>query len=330
MASIGSPFSPLWIDKKGADAQAVRRLKQGLINEEEFDLVSGFIANGYCIIENAIDGELIDAYLREVEEMFDTRPDMWVTEGPEIKRLGEAQVNRALTKVLDTYMVTRRSLLMAFAPKLRRALEIIFGEPAAVHQGLHFQVGSTQAIHQDTAYVVVKPALALAAAWVALEDVRPGSGELMYYRGSHRFDDFFYGEGRHWNTEAHGHDLHNHHLAWLHQEALRLDRRLEYFWPKKGTLLIWHSDLAHGGAPIVNPAYTRKSIVFHYCPASARPAYFDLPGAPMTSFHSAPEGSYASSYYPRFAGKEEEASTAAKPEPAGSTTTRAPQPKAAA
>lgn len=315
MANINSPFSPLWVDKHDAIAEAKNRLYRGLISEDELRPICEFIANGYCIIENAVDPELIDAYLAEVEQMFDTRPDMWVTEGPDIKRLGEARVDRALTKVLDTHMLTRRALKMAFAPKLRRMLEIIFGEPAAVHQGLHFQVGSTQAIHQDTACVVVKPALALAAAWIALEDVRPGGGELMYYRGSHRFGDFLYGTGRHWNAEVHGDELYNHHLAWLHQEALRLGLPLEYFWPKKGTLLIWHADLAHGGAPIVNPGYTRKSIVFHYCPVSARPAYFDLPGAPMTSFHSAPEGSYASSYYPRFTGTEDAAPTTKRARP---------------
>jgi ectoine hydroxylase-related dioxygenase (phytanoyl-CoA dioxygenase family) len=302
MANIGSPFSPLWVDRADAAKQAQRQRDQGSISEDEFRLLQHFIVNGYCIIEDAVDTKLIDTYLAEIERMFDTRPDLWVTEGPQMKRLGEAQVNRALTKILDTYMVSQHALEMAFAPPLARMLNIIFGEPAAVHQGLHFQVGSTQAIHQDTAYVVVKPALALAAAWLALEDVKPGSGELIYYRGSHRFGDFFYGDGRHWNTDAHGHEIHDHHLAWLHSEATRLGTPLEYFWPRKGTLLIWHSDLAHGGAPIINSRYTRKSIVFHYCPISARPAYLDAAGAPMSSFQSRPEGTFCSSYYSQFGG----------------------------
>jgi phytanoyl-CoA hydroxylase len=301
MANIGSPFSPLWIDTADANQQALSKLERGQISEDEFHLVSFFIANGYCIIEKAVDTELIDGYLGEVEKMFSTRPDLWVSEGPAIKRLGEAQVDRALTKVLDTYMVSRRALRMAFAPKLERVLKIIFGEAPVVHQGLHFQVGSTQAIHQDTAYVVVKPALALAAAWIALEDVKPGGGELIYYRGSHRFGDFIYpGEQRHWNTDVHGHDIHNHHLAWLHREAVENGAPLDYFWPKKGTLLIWHADLAHGGAAIVNSDYTRKSIVFHYCPVSARPAYLDNPGAAMSDFRSAPDGTFCSSYYAEF------------------------------
>jgi phytanoyl-CoA hydroxylase len=316
MANIGSPFSPLWIDAEDASQQALSKLEQGRISEDEYHLVSFFIANGYCIIEKAIDTELIDGYLAEVETMFSTRPDLWVSEGPDIKRLGEAQVDRALTKVLDTYMVSRRALRMAFAPKLERILKIIFGEAPAVHQGLHFQVGSTQAIHQDTAYVVVKPALALAAAWIALEDVKPGGGELIYYRGSHRFGDFIYpGEQRHWNTDAHGHDIHNHHLAWLQREAVEKGAPLEYFWPKKGTLLIWHADLAHGGAPIVTDRYTRKSIVFHYCPVSARPAYLDNPDAAMSGFCATPDGTFCSSYYAEFSAVPAPAPTPSKATP---------------
>ncbi|HVH81687.1 MAG TPA: phytanoyl-CoA dioxygenase family protein [Stellaceae bacterium] len=301
MANIGSPFSPLWVDRKDASLEAHNKLEQGLISEDEFHAIRFFIANGYCIIEDAVDVELIDGYLAEIQEMFGARQDLWVTEGPQIKRLGEAKVDRALSKVLDTYMVSRRALRMAFAPKLARMLKVIFGEAPAVHQGLHFQVGSTQAIHQDTAYVVVKPALALAAAWIALEDVRPGSGELIYYRGSHRFGDFLYpGEQRHWNTDAHGHPIHNHHLAWLHVEASEKGAPLEYFWPRKGSLLIWHADLAHGGSPIVNPRYTRKSVVFHYCPASARPAYLDSPNSAMSDFQTTLEGTFCSSYYAEF------------------------------
>jgi phytanoyl-CoA hydroxylase len=40
---------------------------------------------------------------------------------------------------------------------------------------LHFEVGSTQAIHRDIAYVVVKDEpLKLVASWIALADVMPG------------------------------------------------------------------------------------------------------------------------------------------------------------
>ena len=33
--------------------------------------------------------------------------------------------------------------------------------------------------------------------------------------------------------------------------------------PKKGEALVWAANLAHGGAPIANPASTRRSLVVH-------------------------------------------------------------------
>jgi ectoine hydroxylase-related dioxygenase (phytanoyl-CoA dioxygenase family) len=36
------------------------------------------------------------------------------------------------------------------------------------------------------------------------------------------------------------------------------------FLAKKGDVLIWHANLVHGGAPILNKSLTRKSMVVHY------------------------------------------------------------------
>jgi ectoine hydroxylase-related dioxygenase (phytanoyl-CoA dioxygenase family) len=33
---------------------------------------------------------------------------------------------------------------------------------------------------------------------------------------------------------------------------------------KAGDVVVWHSLLAHGGSPRINPAISRKSVVFHY------------------------------------------------------------------
>jgi len=36
------------------------------------------------------------------------------------------------------------------------------------------------------------------------------------------------------------------------------------FHAKKGDVLIWHANLVHGGAPILEKGLTRKSMVVHY------------------------------------------------------------------
>ena len=40
--------------------------------------------------------------------------------------------------------------------------------------------------------------------------------------------------------------------------------------PKAGDVLIWHSLLAHGGAPRVNRSLSRRSVVFHYIGAKTK------------------------------------------------------------
>lgn len=95
-----------------------------------------------------MDHTVIDAYLREYEAAADA-PSMLQIELPLAG--GRKTFTREKSRipgswVLDTGMLT-----------------------------LHFEVGSTQAIHRDTAYVVVKDEpLKLVASWIALADVTPG------------------------------------------------------------------------------------------------------------------------------------------------------------
>src|SRR6185437_11347905 len=85
-------------------------------------------------------------------------------------------MTRPLSRALDTYMFTPAALDLMFSDKLALFLKTVFEDEILAFQSLHFEVGSTQAIHQDTAYVVVDEPLSLAATWIALEDVQEGSG----------------------------------------------------------------------------------------------------------------------------------------------------------
>jgi phytanoyl-CoA hydroxylase len=51
----------------------------------------------------------------------------------------------------------------------------------------------------------------------------------------------------------------------------------ETFMAKRGDVLIWNADLAHGGSPI-SSEHSRKSVVTHYCTAEAVPSYFENRG----------------------------------------------------
>ncbi len=173
-------------------------------------------------------------------------------------------------------MAFSEALALFASPRLFNFLKLIFEDIPHLFQSLSFDTGSQQGLHQDTAYVVVEEPLKLAACWIALEDVKPGSGELMYAPGSHRMADWEFGPGRkHWKIEEDGdsHDRWSRHLI----EYAERNRGVERFYAKKGDILIWHADLAHGGSPVENPELTRQSLVGHFCPASVKPYYFRFP-----------------------------------------------------
>jgi ectoine hydroxylase-related dioxygenase (phytanoyl-CoA dioxygenase family) len=159
-------------------------------------------------------------------------------------------------------------------------------------------VGSEQGMHQDSAYVVTTPARKLLGVWIALEDVAPGSGELQYYAGSHRIGQFRFARGgEHFVPDPCDPNEHDRYERHLESEVARLDCELRKFRARRGDVLVWHADLVHGGAPILRSGAGRRSLVGHYCPASAAPDYFRA--GPERARRAPWEGhAYASANYP--------------------------------
>jgi ectoine hydroxylase-related dioxygenase (phytanoyl-CoA dioxygenase family) len=111
-----------------------------------------------------------------------------------------------------------------------------------------------------------------AGCWVALEDVKPGSGELEYYPGSHKFEEFLW-NGRNKLMPPDDPD-HAKYLEQLHTQAKAHGCERKRFNPRKGDALLWAADLAHGGALQTTPGLTRRSLVTHMCPEEDKPQYF--------------------------------------------------------
>lgn len=86
-------------------------------------------------------------------------------------------------------------------------------------------------------------------------------------------------EGRYkWLTpgSTEGEAFHSHlreQVAGLKEQRFRAN---------KGDVLIWHADLAHGGAPIKDRSRTRLSLVAHYCPMGTYPMYREYTGSGQT------------------------------------------------
>ncbi|MDB5946970.1 MAG: hypothetical protein JWQ33_1996 [Ramlibacter sp.] len=300
-----SRFGGMWVDRLDAkDVLAKKAAAQPAVAALQ-DKLAFFIENGYVILPQAVAHDAIDAYLGELQLARQGGSALQASvpvQGPQDKSvvpIQEADMDQPLTKVLDTYVHLKSAHRMIFSRPIVDFLKTVFEENILAFQGLHFERGSTQAIHQDTAYVVLEQPMRLCASWIALEDVTPGSGELIYYPGSHRLPDWIYsGAHKHYNHERDKHEEHLGHLQALHERSKERGLTIESFLPKKGDALIWAADLAHGGSEIRDPNLTRRSAVTHYTGVSTVPYYFRfLPKDRQTIVQVGPDCSYCTMYY---------------------------------
>ena len=278
-----SRFGGMWVDLSNAHKVVDGKLELGHATEEEARQLHAFIDDGFVILPQAVPPALLEDLERDIarakEGGFETvYVEHWSDRGLEMTR-STREVWRQpllLPKMHDLHSASDAARRVAFAPAIRRFLQLLFERPPMAFQSLQFTYGTEQPIHQDTAYVVVDSPRELAASWVALEDIAPDSGELEYYVGSHRLDDFLW-QGRFKSKPDSIGPNDPEHLGFLkhlHDASAARGLKRQQFRPKRGDALIWHADLAHGGSRIVNKSLTRKSIVTHYCPVSQAPGYY--------------------------------------------------------
>ena len=123
--------------------------------------------------------------------------------------------------------------------------------------------GSEQALHQDMAVFHIFPHDYLVGAWIACEEIRPESGPLVVYPGSHRCG-MFPGFTDYPQTNLRTADAATSaaYQTWVDDVAVRHPRH--EFLAHKGEVLLWHGMLVHGGAPVGRRGVSRKSMVLHY------------------------------------------------------------------
>ena len=152
---------------------------------------------------------------------------------------------------------------IATNPRVRQILTYLYGRECFPFQTLNFATGTQQHYHTDSVHFSARPERFMCGVWVAFEDVGPDQGPLIYYPGSHKWPIY---------TREHIGRTYRKRTG-SHQEAFQpMWERLvevsgvqpERFLPRKGQMLIWASNLLHGGDLQTNRRLTRWSQVTHY------------------------------------------------------------------
>lgn len=167
-------------------------------------------------------------------------------------------------RVQDGWLRSRAVRRLALHPHVTRLLALAWGRTPFAFQTLNFQRGTEQETHADAIHFHSAPERFMCGVWTALEDISPEAGPLTYRPGSHRLPVLtMAGAGVNHPRPT----LEDYRTTYVPALAARLDAAglpSATAVLKKGEALVWAANLAHGGAPIVDPALTRRSLVTHF------------------------------------------------------------------
>ena len=141
------------------------------------------------------------------------------------------------------------------------------GAKAAPFQTKNWYLGSMVPTHADLVFHDTWPHRGqLVGTWLALEDVSPMAGPLVYYPGTHLGGlwDF---EGLNLTSAGQKQALHNPYQLYaskVHAVAVARGLRPTQALLKRGEMLVWRGNLLHGGATVQDWNRTRKALTTHY------------------------------------------------------------------
>jgi len=272
LAADGQLASDLWIDRPDAAERLAGMRSRGEVTAEEADRLRHFIERGYLTFSlGALEAEA-QALADDVERAWRDKPaDLaYAWQGPlrSFAYADRARDRRPSYRIADLHSHSESALALYLNPAIFRMIELALGSPAVATQSLAFEWGSQQGLHRDPVFVQTQPPSHLIAAWIALEDVDPESGPLVYVPGSHRLPyyqfepgQFLFDQSRYGPNEAEA------MAAFDRAQCAEAGLAAEPLLAPRGTVLLWHSSLLHGGSAVVDPTKTRKSFVVHFSTA---------------------------------------------------------------
>lgn len=160
-------------------------------------------------------------------------------------------------RIQDAWLVNPSIRNLATHPRVLDFLNELYQAEAFPFQTLNFPRGSQQEAHSDTFHFNSLPNGFMCGVWIALEDVHPESGPLMYYPGSQKLPVFS-------TEDLAGANVQDGYTKFVAKTLAASGQSREIALIKRGQAFIWAANLFHGGSPQADPARTRLSQVTHY------------------------------------------------------------------
>lgn len=232
-----------------------RSIDQMGLDDAERAVAEQLNARGYAVIDFP-DPDIL-ARIDRVKASLAPRFGGHLDDPDSIKTVGDQRIQ-------DAWKFDADVLAIAASPGILVLLSKLYGRRAFPFQTLNFPVGTQQHPHSDSIHFSSMPERFMCGVWLAMEDIHPEAGPLMYLPGTHKWpivSNAMIGR-RGWND----HDTPAQapfEQTWMAM-ADAAGIAAETFLARKGQALIWAANLLHGGSPQTDPKRTRWSQVTHY------------------------------------------------------------------
>ena len=217
--------------------------------EEYFD-------KGYAVVD-LLENEIIETINFKVEELLKSGN---YKENTKIYKYSDGP------RIVESWKYINEISYIANDEIIKQALFSLYQRHPLPFSTINFTKGSNQPLHSDYVHFGTKPDGFLCGLWIALEDIKEGSGELQVGEKTNKWPIFKYADyGLKKPTSLN--EIKNNYSfyeKWVDDKIKSENISVKSFCLKKGQALLWDFNVLHGGASIKDKSLTRKSLVIHY------------------------------------------------------------------
>jgi hypothetical protein len=204
-----------------------------------------FERDGYLVVDADLPDSLLEGIVADLDGLH---------AGEERTEDG---VFYAWHRIGGAWRVSESVRSLALHPGIAAIVEELYDRKALPFQTLNFRAGSEQPAHSDTIHFNSMPRGYMCGAWAALEDIDMENGPVVYYPGSHKLPEITL------QDVGPGADEDD-YSTFVANTIERLDLKPKHATIRRGQVLLWASNLLHGGSPHRDRGRTRHSQVTHY------------------------------------------------------------------
>lgn len=208
-----------------------------------------FSNNGFLILNWSVDLKLIDELLKDIDGKY---------------RYDSPHYNLN-NRIENAFHFSKPVLNLATNERILSSLSQLLEGKFFPFQTLNFERGTQQKLHSDWYHFAPSNNKGLAGVWVAFEDTNENNGALLVVPGSHKLPYKYPSDlGIKPGTKENPYKYYPAYEDAIEKLITTEKLKTRLIKLKKGQILIWHSNLIHGGSKILDEQKTRYSQVTHY------------------------------------------------------------------